>query len=127
MANFTFKALDASGVSSKGEIEAENVGAVTSQLRSKGLIVLDIEEQKASGDVNDLLGRFKRVKAQQLTVATRQLATMISSGMSLLRALYVIETQADNEKLKEAFIAVRKDVEASVSFSDSLGSHPEIF
>jgi type IV pilus assembly protein PilC len=127
MANFNFRALDAAGVSSKGEIEADNRAAVASQLRAKGLIVLDIEEQKASGDVGDILGRFKRVKAQQLTVATRQLATMISSGMSLLRALYVIETQADNEKLREAFITVRKDVEAGISFSEALGKHPDIF
>jgi type IV pilus assembly protein PilC len=127
MGNFTFKALDASGVSSRGEIEAENKQAVASQLRQKGLIVLDIEEQKSSGDVGDILARFKRVKAQQLTIATRQLATMISSGMSLLRALYVIEGQTEGEKLKEAFTAVRKDVEAGISFSDALGKHPDIF
>jgi type IV pilus assembly protein PilC len=127
MGSFSFKALDASGVSSRGELEAENKQAVAAQLRQKGLIVVDIEEHKSSGDVGDMLGRFKRVKAHQLTVATRQLATMISSGMSLLRALYVIEAQTENDKLKEAFTAVRKDVEAGISFSDALGKHPAIF
>jgi type IV pilus assembly protein PilC len=127
MGTFDFRALDPSGVSSRGEMEADTKQAVATQLRQKGLIVLDIQEQKASGDVGDMLSRFKRVKPNHLTVATRQLATMISSGMSLLRALYVIEAQTENEKLKEAFTAVRKDVEAGISFSDALAKHPDIF
>ena len=70
---------------------------MAAQLRSNGLIVLDIEEKKSSADVGDLLGRFKKVKAQELTVATRQLSTMVSSGMSLLRALYVLEEQSASD------------------------------
>src|SRR5205807_5228734 len=115
MGTFAFKALDLSGVSTRGELEADDKQAVASQLRSKGLIVLDIEEHKSAADVGELLGRFKRVKANELTVMTRQLSTMVSSGMSLLRALYVLEEQASNEKLKEALVQVRKDVEAGIS------------
>jgi type IV pilus assembly protein PilC len=126
MSTFAFKALDLTGTSTRGEIEAEDKQGVASQLRSKGLIVLDIEEQKPA-DVGDLLARFKKVKATELTVATRQLATMISSGMSLLRALYVLEDQAENDKLKEAFIAIRKDVEAGIALSEALSRHPDIF
>src|SRR3954468_23840709 len=99
MATFVFKALDLAGAQTRGEIEADSKQAVTSQLRAKGLIVLDVEEFK-SADVGDFLGRFKRVKANELTIATRQLSTMISSGMSLLRALYVLEDQAKSEKLR---------------------------
>jgi type IV pilus assembly protein PilC len=99
---------------------------VASQLRGRGLIVTDIEEQKAA-NAGDLLANFKKVKAAELTIATRQLATMISSGMSLLRTLYVLEEQTDNDKLKEAFVAVRKDVEAGLAFSDALRRHPKIF
>ncbi len=47
--------------------------------------------------------------------------------MSLLRSLYVLEEQTENDKLKQAFVDVRKDVEAGVSFSDALGRHPDIF
>ena len=126
MSTFAFKALDLSGVATRGEVEAEDKQSVAAQLRAKGLIVLDIEEQKPT-DVGDLLGRFKKVKAHELTVATRQLATMISSGMSLLRALYVLEDQAENDKLKETFQQVRKDVEAGISLSEALARHPDIF
>src|SRR6266550_623600 len=126
MATFVFKALDLSGSHTRGEVEADTKQAVSAQLRAKGLIVLDIEEHK-SADVGDMLGRFKRVKATELTVATRQLATMISSGMSLLRALYVLEEQAKSDKMREALISVRKDVEAGIALSDALKRHPDIF
>jgi len=127
MATYAFKALDLAGVSTRGELEAADKQTVASQLRGKGLIVLDIEEKKSAADVGELLSNFKRVKAQDLTVATRQLSTMVSSGMSLLRALYVIEEQTSSDKLKEALTQVRKDVEAGISLSDAMRKHPDIF
>ena len=60
-------------------------------------------------------------------IATRQLSTMVQSGMSLLRALYVIEEQTENDKLREVWIEVRKDVEAGVALSDALERHPDVF
>src|ERR671926_337493 len=127
MGTFAFKALDLAGTSTRGELEADDKQAVAAQLRSKGLIVLDIEEKKSVADVGDMLARFKKVKAQELTIATRQLSTMVSSGMSLLRALYVLEEQTGSDKLKEALIQIRKDVEAGISLSDALRRHPDIF
>ena len=127
LSTFTFKALDLSGVSTRGEVEAEDKQHVASQLRARGLIVIDIEEKKSSGDVGDVLARFKRVKPQELTIASRQLSTMISSGMSLLRSLYVLEEQVENDKFKDALTQVRKDVEAGISFAEALGRHPGIF
>jgi type IV pilus assembly protein PilC len=127
VATFAFKALDLAGVSTRGEIEADDKQQVASQLRGKGLIVLDIEEHRSAADVGALLSRFKKVKAQELTVITRQLSTMVSSGMSLLRALYVLEEQTNNDKLKETLVQVRKDVEAGISLSDALRKHPDVF
>ena len=126
MATYAFKALDLTGSPSKGEMEAGDKQAVAAQLRSKGLIVVDIEElvPKSAGD---LLARWKKVKADDLVIATRQLATMVQSGMSLLRALYVIEEQTESDKLREVWVEVRKDVEAGLSLSDSLGKHPDVF
>ncbi len=126
MATYAFKALDLSGASTKGEMEAGDKQAVAAQLRSKGLIVVDIEEQ-AKANAGDILARFRRVKADDLVIATRQLATMVNSGMSLLRSLYVIEEQTENDKLRDAFVDVRKDVEAGLALSDSLAKHPDIF
>jgi type IV pilus assembly protein PilC len=126
MATFAFKALDLAGASTRGEIEAGDKQAVAAQLRSKGLIVVDIEEQ-VPANAGDILARFKRVKADELVIATRQLSTMVNSGMSLLRSLYVIEEQTENDKLREVFVDVRKDVEAGLALSDALRKHPDIF
>jgi type IV pilus assembly protein PilC len=126
MAQFAFKALDLSGVPTKGEMDAGDKQAVAAQLRSKGLIVVDIEElvPKSAGD---LLARWKKVKGDDLVIATRQLSTMVNSGMSLLRSLYIIEEQTESEKLREVFIAVRKDVEAGLALSDALKKNPDVF
>ena len=125
MSTFAYKALDPAGTTIQGEIEGDSKVAVASQLRSRGLIVVDINEQ--GGGDNDLFRRWKKVKPDELTIATRQFSTMVSSGMSLLRVLYVLEEQSENPKLKEAFASVRKDVEAGLSLSDSLARHPDIF
>ena len=69
----------------------------------------------------------KRVKAAELTVMSRQLATMISSGMTLLRAFYVLEEQIENTKLRDTVAAVREDIEAGLNFSDALERHPKVF
>ncbi len=58
---------------------------------------------------------------------TRQLSTMVSSGMTILRALYVLEAQTENELLAETIVAVRKDVEAGLALSDALERHRKIF
>ncbi len=126
MASFAFKALDLAGVPTRGELEADDKQTVASQLRGKGLIVLDIVEQKPT-DIGDIFARFKKVKPDELTIATRQLSTMVSSGMSLLRALYVIEEQTESDPLREGFIEVRKDVEAGLALSEAMKRHPKIF
>jgi type IV pilus assembly protein PilC len=126
MATFAYKALDLQGAPTKGEIDGDDKQTVASSLRAKGLIVLDLEEQ-AAPSAGDIFARFRKVKAEELTVMTRQLSTMVSSGMSLLRALYVLEDQAESDKLRETLVAVRKDVEAGISLSDALAKHPETF
>src|SRR5215218_10436182 len=126
MATFAFKALDLTGSPTKGEMEANDKQAVASQLRTKGLIVIDIEEQSPAS-AGDILARFRRVKADELVIATRQLATMVNSGMSLLRSLYVIEEQTENNKLREIWVGVRKDVEAGLALSDALRKYPDMF
>jgi type IV pilus assembly protein PilC len=127
MATFTFKAVDLAGVPARGELEADSKQSVTDQLRERGLIVLDINEQKTTISNADLFERFKRIKPAELTVMTRQLATMVASGMSILRAFHVLEDQTENEKLKGILDQVRMDIEAGISMSDALEKHPDTF
>jgi type IV pilus assembly protein PilC len=127
MSTFTFKAVDLAGVPAKGELEAESKQSVTDQLRQRGLIVLDIVEEKTTLTNKDLFDRFRRIKPHELTVMTRQLATMVAAGMSILRAFHVLEDQTENEKLKEILDEVRQDIEAGISMSDALEKHPDTF
>src|SRR4051794_17746768 len=122
---FVFKAMDVAGLPAKGEVEADSKQHVAEQLRSRGLIVLDISAKHKSRELN--IDLFAKIKAEDLTIMTRQLATMVSSGMSILRALYVLEDQTENEKLADIIGEVRKDVEAGLPLSDSFGRHPKVF
>jgi type IV pilus assembly protein PilC len=125
MSTYVFKAIDLAGAKARGEVEAESKQAVADQLKQRGLIVLDIADKYSSREIE--LAFLKRVKANDLAIFARQLSTMISSGMSILRALYVLEEQTENTFLKETVITVRKDVEAGLSLSDSLARHPKVF
>src|SRR5205085_6504246 len=99
MSTYVFKAMDVAGLPAKGEVDAESKQHVADQLRSRGLIVLDIADKHSSREISfDFL---KKVAPEDLTIMTRQLATMVSSGMSILRALYVLEAQTENEKLAD--------------------------
>jgi type IV pilus assembly protein PilC len=122
---FVFKAIDLAGTTARGEVQAESKQAVTEQLKQRGLIVLDIEGTAKSKELN--LAFMQRVKLRDLAVMTRQLSTMIQSGMTILRALHVLEKQTQGKLLQSTLIAVRKDVEAGLPLSDSLSRHPKVF
>jgi type IV pilus assembly protein PilC len=125
MSTYVFKAMDLAGVKARGEIDADSKEAVSNQLKSRGMIVLDIADKHASREIE--LSFLKSVKSGELAVFSRQLATMISSGLSILRALYVLEEQTENKFLKETVIQVRKDVEAGLSLSGAMEAHPKVF
>ena len=125
MSTYVFKAIDLAGVKAKGEVDADSKQAVADQLRGRGLIVLDIADKHSSREIN--LDFMQRVKLPELATMSRQLATMVSSGMTILRSLYVLEAQTENKLLVETIISVRKDVEAGLPLSDALERHPKIF
>jgi len=122
---WSYKAVDGAGVPSKGTITGASKQEVIDQLKTQGLKVLTLAEKKSGMQME--LTLVKRVKAAELTVMTRQLATMISSGMTLLRAFYVLEDQIENKLLQETVGQVREDIESGLAFSESLAKHPKIF
>jgi len=122
---FAFRAVDSLGAPVRGELEAPSIDAVTEQLRQRGLTVLGVQPKKKPLEID--LDMFSRLKAHDLMVATRQLATMISAGLTLLRALRVLEEQTESKKLKQALEAVRKEVESGSSLSDAMERQPKVF
>ena len=127
MAKFTYKALDGRGATASGQIDGDNKSAVAANLRNKGLTVVDINEVKTSLAQTDIFASMQRVKARDLTIFSRQFATMINSGLSMLRALSVLEEQTENKKLATVLGQVRGDVEAGIALSDALEKHPKVF
>jgi type IV pilus assembly protein PilC len=125
VSTYTYRAIDLAGGQSRGEVEADSKQAVSDQLRARGLVVLDIADKRGSAEIH--LPWAGRVKGSDLAIMTRQLSTMVSSGMTILRALYVLEAQTDNDRLRETLVLVRKDVEAGLPLSDALERHPKVF
>ena len=125
MPTYTFKAMDLAGVPARGEVDAVSKQAVADQLKERGLVVLDIASKYRSRELN--ISLMERVKAVDLAVATRQLSTMVSSGVTILRALTVLETQTSSKLLKTTLAAVRHDVEAGLLLSSALERHPKVF
>jgi type IV pilus assembly protein PilC len=124
---FAFKAMDLSGVSSSGEVDAESKAQVSEQLRQRGLIVLDVTEKREPFKIEDLLTRWQGVDMRALAVFSRQFATLVASGMPMLRTLHTLEEQTEEEKIKEAVAAVRSDVEAGSSLEQAMERHPKVF
>ena len=125
MSTFVFKAMDLAGAPMRGQVDAESKQAVSDQLRARGLVILDIAEKHSSREINITL--FERITLSDLAIFSRQLSTMVSSGMTILRALFVLEEQTEVKKLKDVIIAVRKDVEAGLALSIALSRHPKVF
>jgi len=125
MALYAYKALDKQGEIVQDKTEGSGTVAVAQELRQQGLLVIDVREQSVGQ--KDILEPFKRIKLNDLVVFSRQLATMINAGLPIVRALYVLSEQTENPKLKDVVVAVRKDVEAGLSLSESLEKPPEVF
>ena len=127
MSTYAFRAVDVTGVPSRGEVDAQSKAQVTEQLRERGLIVLDVSEKNEAMRLESLFDRFRAIKMRDLAVFSRQFATLIASGMPMLRSLYTLEDQTEDERLSDAIAGVRQDVEAGSSLADAMGRRPQIF
>ena len=124
---YAFNAVDLAGVAAKGEVEAESKAQVTEQLRQRGLIVLDVNEKKGSVNLEEVFQRFQGISMRELAIFSRQFATLVASGMPMLRSLHSLEAQTEDQQIKEAVYAVRQDVEAGSSLEHAMEKHPKVF
>ena len=127
MSVYAFRAVDLAGSPSRGELEAGSKSQVTEQLRQRGLIVLDVSEKREAMRLEGLFERFQSVNMRELAIFSRQFATLISSGMPMLRSLYTLEDQTQDEKIKDAIAGLRNDVEAGSSVADAMERRPGVF
>lgn len=125
MAEFAYQATNSEGKQVKGTIEGINRDEVIQGLVAQNLKpreVTLITEGKATRQFFK-----KKVKTEQLVLFTRQLSTMVSAGVPLMRALTTLETQAENPTFKQAIQEILKDVQGGAQLADSLEKHPAIF
>lgn len=126
---FEYAVRDKSGKIIKGRVEANNQAAVANRLREMGLAAVSINEVSTSGLQKEisLPGFGEKVKLKDLAVMSRQMATMISAGLSLLRTLSILADQTENKALAKVLAQVRSDVETGGSLSNALAKHKETF
>ncbi|RJQ39996.1 MAG: type II secretion system F family protein [Nitrospiraceae bacterium] len=128
MPTYSYKVRNQIGEIINGVVDAPNTDAAAEQLFSKGYTPIKIEagkEVKASGESG--LQFFDRVKDEDLIVFSRQLATLVSSGISFIRSLDTLSEQTRSRKLRGIIEEVRKEVERGSSFSDALAKFPKVF
>jgi type IV pilus assembly protein PilC len=127
--SFEYRTRNSSGKIVKGRLEALTEGAAVAKLGGMGLTPLTIKEAAESGLNRDisLITIGGNVKLKDLAVMTRQLSTMITSGLSLLRALSILSEQTENKKLATVLGTVARDVETGSSLSDAMARHPQEF
>jgi type IV pilus assembly protein PilC len=126
MAAFTYDAINAQGIELSGEIHAPDLAAAREQLQTRGLLPQSLSERSASGE-RGARTAFKKVKAKNLQVFSRQLATMIEAGVSVVAALVTLEEQTEDKYLSEVIAEIRSDVEGGMVLSKAFARHPKVF
>jgi type IV pilus assembly protein PilC len=127
-ATYDYQVRDRAGKVVKGKIDAESPAAVANKLKEMGYAPISINE--AGSGLNreiKIPGLGEKIKLKDVAILCRQFATMINSGLTLLRALSILEEQTENRKLAEVIGEVRADVESGSSLSNALSQHENVF
>jgi type IV pilus assembly protein PilC len=129
LSKFDYQVRDKSGKLVTGQLEADSQAAVASKLQSMGYAPIKIDQVKESGLNLELKipGLGGKVKLKDLAIFSRQFATMINSGLSLIRALTILREQTENKKLAETIDDIRNRVEAGASLSSAMAEHEKVF
>jgi len=126
---YAYKVRDGEGRVTEGAIEADSPALVANRLREMGFALISIDEEKESTLKKEIKipGLGGRVKLKDISIFSRQFATMINSGLSLLRSLNILGDQTENEALAVIVRQVSDDVEKGSSLSDAIAKHPKVF
>jgi len=126
MAAFAYTAINAQGFVSDGEVHAPSLDAAREQLRMRGLLAEKLDELPSVGE-NGMSSAFKKIKPKSLQIFSRQFATMIEAGLSVVAALVILEGQTEDVYLSAVIAELRADVEGGLLLSQAMGRHPKVF
>jgi type IV pilus assembly protein PilC len=126
MAAYSYTAINSSGLELSGSINAADRDAAREQLRVRGLLAQDLRELPASGE-QSVRTAFKKIKPKSLQIFSRQFATMIDAGLSVVSALVVLEQQTEDKYLGAVIKELRADVEGGLLLSQAMSRHTKVF
>jgi type IV pilus assembly protein PilC len=128
-ATFEYKVRDTAGKIKTGKLDAESQAQVASKLKSMGYAPVSITQANSGINKELSIPGFgkKKVGLKDLAVFSRQFATMVNSGLSLLRALNILTEQTENKELTRVLAEVRNDIETGNSLSSGMAKHPDVF
>lgn len=127
MNKYRYRALTADSIPQRGEIEAVNEELAMAELRNRQLFPVDIRVVKEPVALENIFRKNAAVPQESLVVFSRQLATMVNAGMTLLNSLITLEEQQAHPRFKSILSEVSSDVETGKSFTEALRKHPETF
>jgi type IV pilus assembly protein PilC len=122
---FQYKVRDRAGNVTSGSLIADSEALVLARLREQGFTPLDVKRQKKG--IGQIEFGGKKVKLKQVAVFSRQFATMVNSGLPILRAIGILSDQSDNKELSRVLNETRLDVEQGSSLSGAMGKHDHVF
>lgn len=131
MPKFKFKAVKSSGETYEANRESADKFSLYKEVKNEGGTVVEVSEVKNGNggnfSISKLLSVFGKVKMHQKVVFTKNLGAMLSAGLSLSRALSIIERQTKNKKLKSSVASLGSDVSQGKTLSEAMKGHPQVF
>jgi len=127
MGTFTYEAVEPTGRTIRGTLEAENQQTVMAKLQGLNYHVVEVSEKKQLGFSFSRANKLGKVKLASLVVFSRQFATMIDAGINILKCLDILEGQMKDPVLKSVVGEARRDVVGGSSLTEALQKHPRVF
>jgi type IV pilus assembly protein PilC len=127
MPTFKYAVRDKAGKPVEGTLDGDNKDAVSAKLRSMGYIIVSLEQRGGILSSLNSISFGTGVKAKDLTLFSRQFATMIGAGLSLTKCLSILSQQTESAALRVIITQIGHDVESGQSLSDAMSRHPKVF
>ena len=126
---FDYKVRDRSGSLVEGQLDGDSMALVVRRLREMGYMPISVTPKSAVNLKTEIKipGLSGRIKLREIAVMTRQLSTMVDSGLSVVRSLGILGAQVDNPELARIINEVRTDLEHGSSLSAACAKHPKAF
>jgi type IV pilus assembly protein PilC len=124
---FTYRVRDRQGKLVTGSLQADNERLVIARLQEMGYVPLAVDEKKESLGKKEFAFRPNHVKLKDLSIFSRQFATMVNSGLPILKSLAILSEQTESKPLAKVVVEVRLDVERGSSLSQSMAKHSKVF